>query len=305
MNTENDFRCGFAALLGRPNVGKSSIINALLNEKVAAVSPKPQTTRNAVRCIYTSPREQIIFVDTPGIHVPRHALGDFMMKEAEESLMTVDAVCYVVEAQDRAVSEKDAVILKMLETLSLTVVLAVNKTDMQKTPEGYKKAADVYREFVKPAAVIPLSAKTGAGLAELASAISALLPRQPAIYDEDILMDTTERFLAAEIIREKILLHTQEEVPHSVAVVIDEFKSPDEYPELKICTIRATIIVDRQGQKGIIIGKNGSMLRRIGSDAREELERRMGQKLFLQLWVKVKPDWRKSPEELRRIGYVS
>ena len=305
MSAEKDFRCGFAALLGRPNVGKSSIINALLKEKVAAVSPKPQTTRNAVRCIYTSEHEQIIFVDTPGIHMPRHALGEFRMKEAEESLMTVDAVCYVVEAQDRAVSEKDAVVLKMLETLPIPVILAVNKTDKSASPEEYKKAAAVYQDLVKPVAVIPVSARKGTGLAELAAAISAQLPVQPAIYDEDILMDTTERFLAAEIIREKILLHTQEEVPHSVAVVIDEFKSPDEYPELKICTIRATIIADRQGHKGIIIGKNGSMLRRIGSDAREELEKRMGQKVFLELWVKVKPDWRKSPEELRRIGYVN
>ncbi|MBQ9882589.1 MAG: GTPase Era [Synergistes sp.] len=305
MNDGTDFRCGFAALLGRPNVGKSSIINALLKEKVAAVSPKPQTTRNAVRCIYTSEHEQIIFVDTPGVHAPKHALGEFMMKEAEESLMTVDAVCYVVEAQDRSVSEKDAAVLKMLEAMPLPVVLAVNKTDKSASPGDYKKAADVYRKFIKPAAVVPLSAKNGSGLEELASAISALLPQQPAVYDEDVLMDTTERFLAAEIIREKILLHTQEEVPHSVAVVIDEFKNPEEYPELKICTIRATIIADRQGQKGIIIGKSGSMLRRIGSDAREELEKRMGQKVFLQLWVKVKPDWRKSPEELRRIGYVS
>ena len=305
MNDGTDFRCGFAALLGRPNVGKSSIINALLKEKVAAVSPKPQTTRNAVRCIYTSEHEQIIFVDTPGVHAPKHALGEFMMKEAEESLMTVDAVCYVVEAQDRSVSEKDAAVLKMLEAMPLPVVLAVNKTDKSASPGDYKKAADVYRKFIKPAAVVPLSATNGSGLEELASAISALLPQQPAVYDEDVLMDTTERFLAAEIIREKILLHTQEEVPHSVAVVIDEFKNPEEYPELKICTIRATIIADRQGQKGIIIGKSGSMLRRIGSDAREELEKRMGQKVFLQLWVKVKPDWRKSPEELRRIGYVS
>ncbi|MCR5335869.1 MAG: GTPase Era [Synergistes sp.] len=305
MNDGTDFRCGFAALLGRPNVGKSSIINALLKEKVAAVSPKPQTTRNAVRCIYTSEHEQIIFVDTPGVHAPKHALGEFMMKEAEESLMTVDAVCYVVEAQDRSVSEKDAAVLKMLEAMPLPVVLAVNKTDKSASPGDYKKAADVYRKFIKPAAVVPLSAKNGSGLEELASAISALLPQQPAVYDEDVLMDTTERFLAAEIIREKILLHTQEEVPHSVAVVIDEFKNPEEYPELKICTIRATIIADRQGQKGIIIGKSGSMLRRIGSDAREELEKRMGQKVFLQLWVKVKPDWRKSPEELRRIGYVN
>lgn len=305
MGVESDFRCGFAALLGRPNVGKSSIINALLKEKVAAVSPKPQTTRNAVRCIYTTASEQIVFVDTPGIHAPKHALGGFMLKEAEEALLSVDVVCYVVEAQDRAVGEKDGIILKMLASLSRPVVLTVNKIDKLARTEDYKKAVAIYEKFIKPAAVAPLSANKGTGLEGLAAAISALLPRQPAIYPEDMLMDSTERFLASEVIREKILRHTDEEVPHSVAVLIDEFKSPDEHPGEKLCTIRATVIVERPGQKGIIIGKNGTMLKQIGSEARRELEERLGYKLFLQLWVKIKPGWRKSPEELRRLGYRS
>ncbi len=218
MSEDKTFRSGFAALLGRPNVGKSSIINALLKEKVAAVSPKPQTTRNAVRCIYTAEGEQIVFVDTPGIHVPKHALGDFMMKEAEESLMLVDAVCYVVEAQDRAVSEKDEIILKVLENVAQPVVLAVNKTDKLDKFEDYKKAAAVYEKYISPAAVVPVSANNGRGLPELAAAISALLPEQPPIYPEDMLMDSTERFLASEVIREKIFRHTDEEVPHGVAV---------------------------------------------------------------------------------------
>ena len=174
MSEDKKFRSGFAALLGRPNVGKSSIINALLKEKVAAVSPKPQTTRNAVRCIYTSEDEQIVFVDTPGIHVPQHALGDFMMKEAEESLMLVDAVCYVVEAQDRAVSEKDEIILKVLENVSQPVVLAVNKIDKLADFEDYKKAAAVYEKYIKPAAVVPVSANNRRGLDELAAAISGM-----------------------------------------------------------------------------------------------------------------------------------
>lgn len=301
--SDNGYRSGFTALLGRPNVGKSSIINALLKEKVAAVSPKPQTTRNAVRCIYTSEREQIIFVDTPGIHTPKHALGEFMMKEAEEALSQVDAVCYVVEARDREVSEKDRLILDVLAQSPLPVILAVNKTDKLESAEDYKKAASLYEEYIKAAAVIPLSANNGVGLAELAAAISAQLPAQPAIYPEDMLMDSTERFLASEVIREKILRNTDEEVPHSVAVLIDEFKSPDEFPDKKICDIRATIIVDRPGQKGIIIGKKGEKLKRIGSEARKELEEKFGYKVFLQLWVKVKPGWRKSQEELRRLGY--
>ena len=279
MSSEH-YKSGFVALLGRPNVGKSSIINALLGEKVAAVSPKPQTTRNAVRCIYTTDNEQIIFVDTPGIHTPKHALGDFMMKEAEEALMQVDAICYVVEAQDRAVSEKDRVILAALAGVRLPIVLAVNKTDKLGNAADYMKSAEVYAKQITPAAVVPVSAAEKRGLEELASAISAVLPEQPAIYPEDMLMDSTERFLASEVIREKIFRHTDEEVPHGVAVVID-----------------------RPGQKGIIIGKNGAMLKQIGSEARAELEEKFGYKVFLQLWVKVRPGWRKSPEELRRLGY--
>ena len=298
-------KSGIITLCGRPNVGKSTLTNALVGEKVAIVTNKPQTTRNRITAILNRGESQFVFVDTPGIHVPQHALGDFMMKEAEESLMLVDAVCYVVEAQDRAVSEKDEIILKVLENVSQPVVLAVNKIDKLADFEDYKKAAAVYEKYIKPAAVVPVSANNRRGLDELAAAISALLPEQPPIYPEDMLMDSTERFLASEVIREKIFRHTNEEVPHGVAVIIDEFKSPDEFPDKKVCDIRATIIVDRPGQKGIIIGKNGAMLKQIGSEARKELEEKFGYKVFLQLWVKVKPGWRKSPEELRRLGYNS
>ncbi|MEG1602114.1 MAG: GTPase Era [Cloacibacillus sp.] len=303
MSEEKKFRSGFAALLGRPNVGKSSIINALIKEKVAAVSPKPQTTRNAVRCIYTNADEQIVFVDTPGIHVPRHALGEFMMKEAEEALGQVDVVCYAVEAQDREVSEQDKLILEVLAHSPVPVVLAVNKIDKLANADDYKKAAALYEEFITPAAVVPVSANNRRGLDELAAAIAEHLPEQPAIYPEDQLADTTERFLASEVIREKIFRHTDDEVPHSVAVIIDEFKSPDEFPEMKVCEIRATIVVDKPGQKGIIIGKNGEKLKQIGSEARRELEEKFGHKVYLQMWVKVKPGWRKSPQELRWLGY--
>lgn len=298
-------KCGFVALIGRPNVGKSSIINALIKEHVSAVSPKPQTTRNAVRCIYTTEREQIIFVDTPGVHVPKHALGDFMIKEAEESLMAVDAVCYVAEAQDRSISEKDKIILEALAASNVPIVLAVNKTDKLAKAEDYVKAAEVYKKYIKVISVVPVSALNNKGLALLACELSKLLPEQEAIYPDDMVMDSTERFLAAEIIREKIFLHTNDEVPHGTAVIIDEFKSPEEYENKKTCDIRATIIVDRPGQKGIIIGRNGALLKQIGSEARQELEEKFGYKIFLQLWVKVKPGWRKSPEELRRLGYIS
>lgn len=301
--TERPFRSGFVALLGRPNVGKSSIINALIKEHVAAVSPKPQTTRNAVRCILSNESEQIIFVDTPGMHKPQHALGKFMLKEITDAMSQVDVICFVIEAGDRSVGEKEKMILSALETAKVPVVLAVNKTDKFPTEDYYKGAVAAYSDILKPTAVVPISAKTGKNLDVLTEKLAELLPEQPPIYPEDMLMDSTERFLAAEVIREKIFLCTDEEVPHGVAVVVEEFKSPDEFPELKVCEIRANIIVERPGQKGIIIGKNGAKLKEIGSAARKDLEEKFGFPVFLQLWVKVKPGWKKSQDELRRLGY--
>lgn len=301
--TERTFRSGFVALLGRPNVGKSSIINALIKEHVAAVSPKPQTTRNAVRCILSNENEQIIFVDTPGMHKPQHALGKFMLKEITDAMSQVDVICFVIEAGDRSVGEKEKMILSALETAKVPVVLAVNKTDKFPTEDYYMGAAAAYSDILKPTAVVPISAKTGKNLDVLTDKLAELLPEQPPIYPEDMLMDSTERFLAAEVIREKIFLCTDEEVPHGVAVVVEEFKSPEEFPELKVCEIRANIIVERPGQKGIIIGKNGAKLKEIGSAARKDLEEKFGFPVYLQLWVKVKPGWKKSQDELRRLGY--
>lgn len=301
--TPRAFRSGLVALLGRPNVGKSSIINALLGEHVAAVSPKPQTTRNAVRCILSREEWQIVFVDTPGVHRPQHRLGDFMLKEVTAALSQVDVVCFVVEAGDRAVGEKDSTILPALLAAKRPMVLAVNKIDRFPTDDYYLGAAQVYSEVLKPSAIVPVSAKSGKNMELLAEQLACLLPEGPPVYPEDMLMDTTERFLAAEVIREKIFLATEEEVPHGVAVMIEEFRSPDEFPELKTCEIRANIIVERPGQKGIIIGKNGAKLKEIGSAARRDLEERFGFPIFLQLWVKVKPGWKKSQDELRRLGY--
>lgn len=297
------FRSGFVALLGRPNVGKSSIINALLKEHVAAVSPKPQTTRNAVRCIFSNETEQIVFVDTPGVHKPQHELGRFMLREITEALSQVDAVCFVVEAGDRSVGEKEKLILSALEASGLPIVLAVNKIDKYPTEDYYLGAAAVYQEILNLAVVVPISAVSGKNLDLLTEKLAELLPEQPPIYPEDMLMDSTERFLAAEVIREKIFLATEEEVPHGVAVVVEEFKSPDEYPGTRVCEIRANIIVERPGQKGIIIGKNGAKLKEIGSASRKDLEEKFGYPVYLQLWVKVKPNWKKSQDELRRLGY--
>ena len=302
-NEEHEYRCGFVALLGRPNVGKSSIINTLLKEKVAAVSSKPQTTRNAIRCILTTEKEQIIFVDTPGIHKPKHVLGDFMVKEAAKTLSQVDVICFVVEAGDRTIGEKEEIILEFLSNSTVPIVLAVNKIDKFSDQEVFWKTVEMYETRISPAAVVPLSAKKSVNMDVLIETLSGMLPMQPPIYPADMLMDATERFLAAEVIREKILNFTDQEVPHGTAVVVEEFKSPEEYPELKTCEIRATIVVDREGQKAIIIGRSGAKLKTIGMAARKELEEKFGYPIYLQLWVKVKPGWRKSQEELRRLGY--
>lgn len=296
-------RCGFVTLLGRPNVGKSSIINALIGEKVAAVSPKPQTTRSAVRCILTDKDAQIVFVDTPGVHRPNTALGEVMMNDVAESLYGIDVICYVVEAGDLKLKDKDEMIISALSDMRVPIILAVNKTDKFKAEDYYLKTAEIFKGLLNFSSIVPLSAKTGFNVRALFDEIVELLPEHEPLYPEEVVMDSTEKFLASEIILEKIFLLTGQEVPHSSAVIIDEFKSPEEYSNRKNLKIRATIIVDRAGQKGIIIGKNGTKIREIGEAARKELEERFGYKVKLDLWVKVKPGWRKSMSELNRMGY--
>lgn len=296
------FRSGFVSLVGRPNVGKSSLINALLHEKVAAVSNKPQTTRNAVRCILTTDAWQIVLVDTPGLHAPKHALGEFMMGEASEAMESVDAICFVVEA-GKPLDAAGESILEHLEGFRIPIVLAVNKIDSLRDKEDFWRFLAPLQERIKPVAVVPVSAKDGTNLDILQEELAKLLPEGELIYPEDVLMDTTERFLAEEIIREKIFEVTEQEVPHSVAVVVEEFKSPEEFPDLKTAQIRVNIIVERPGQKGILIGEKGAKLKSIGTAARLEMEERFGYPIFLQLWVKVKPDWRKSQQEIAMAGY--
>ena len=304
MKEQSVFKCGFVVLLGRPNVGKSSLINALLREKVAAVSDKPQTTRNAVRCIHSSETAQIVFVDTPGVHTPRHALGNYMMNEVEEALQEVNAVCFVVEAGRNRLDPQEEQMISILETSNLPIVLVINKIDSLRNKEAIWKTIELFQEKLRPVAVLTVSAKDAKNLDILLEELTKILPEGDPIYPDEVLMDSTERFLAAEIIREKIFALTEQEVPHSVAVVVEDFKNPEEYPELKTAQIRATIVVERAGQKGILIGAKGERLKEIGSAARLEMEERFGYPIFLELWVKVKPGWRKSPDELRRLGYA-
>jgi GTP-binding protein Era len=291
-------RCGVVALVGRPNVGKSSLVNALLKSKVAIVSPKPQTTRNAIRCIYNDERAQIIFTDTPGIHIPKNKLGRFLTDSVFDALEAANAVCWLVEAADRAVGPEDREVLAALAEVDHPVVLVVNKCDAR-DPAHALGLYGSERPFVSRVAI---SARRGdvAGLIDL---LLPLLPEGEPWYDPEILMDSTERFLAAEIISGQNLLLLRDEVPHCVAVEVDEYKSPEEYSDRKKLYIRASLIVETSGQKGILIGERGGMLGRIGRTARVELEKATGHPVYLDLWVKVSPGWRQSDLVLRRLGY--
>lgn len=292
-------RCGVVALAGRPNVGKSSLVNALLGARVSIVSPKAQTTRNAVRCIYNDDRAQIVFTDTPGLHRPKDKLGRSLTEAAEDALEGADVVCWLVEAGDRKLRPEDAEVLRVLSVVSRPVVLVVNKAD-EHDPLG---ALELYGDRLRFAGRIVVSARKRRNLDALIELLLPLLPEGVPWYDPDILIDGTERFMAAETIRGRVLALLRDEVPHCVAVEIDEYKSPEEYPDRKRLYIRASLIVETAGQKAILIGASGSMLKRIGQSARLEIEALTGQPVYLDLWVKVSPNWRQSDPVLRRLGY--
>ncbi|MDR1379801.1 MAG: GTPase Era [Synergistaceae bacterium] len=301
-------RCGVISLVGRPNVGKSSLVNALLKSKVAIVSPKPQTTRNAVRCVYNDDRAQIIFTDTPGVHIPKDKLGRFLVDSVEDALKNADAVCYLVEARDRKISLEDREVLAALAEVRCPVVLVANKYDQLKKNRGVPQnfsvgAFNLYGRERAFAAQVALSATEGRGIAALIDTLLPFLPEGEPWYDPDILIDSTERFMAGEIIRGQVLSSLRDEVPHCVAVEIEEYKSPDEYPERRKLYVRASLIVETTGQKTILIGESGSMLKKIGQIARIDLEKITGHSVYLDLWVKVSPRWRQSGLVLRRLGY--
>ena len=294
------FRSGVAILAGRPNVGKSTLVNRIVEYKASIVSDKPQTTRNNIRCIYNGDGFQVVFIDTPGIHLPKHALGRALVEAAAGSLEEGDVVCYVVEAGDRDMSPEDEEIGARLEKAALPVLLVVNKCDGAKN--SVSRAISLYSARIPLSGTAAVSARTGEGIPGLLSLIARHLPEGPPIYAEDIVVDRPEKFIAAEIIREKLLRLTHEEVPHSAAVDIEEYKSPDEYPERDVLFIRATIYVEREGQRRIIIGDKGARIREAGRLARLDIEALTGHKVYLDLWIKVRPDWRRSERDLRMLG---
>lgn len=302
-------KCGVVALLGRPNVGKSSLVNALLKARVAIVSPKPQTTRNAVRCIYNDDCAQIVFTDTPGLYLPKEKdkLGRFLVGSAAEALNDADAVCWLVEAGDKKLTPEDMEAARVLSEVKAPVILVANKADSLDPqgglPGGLVGAFRLYGELRPFAGQIAVSAKLGRGLDALIDMLLPLLPEGTPWYDPDVLMDSTERFMAAEAIRGKVLSLLRDEIPHCTAVEIDEYKSPEEYPDRNRLYIRASLVVETEGQKAIVIGSGGKMIKRIGRSARAELEELTGLPVYLDLWVKVSPHWRQTDLVLRRLGY--
>lgn len=296
MNEPGNFKSGFATLIGRPNVGKSTLMNRLIGQKIAITSNKPQTTRTRIRTVLTLEEGQIVFVDTPGIHKSKNKLGDYMVSSAEKTLGEVDVILWLVEPTT-FIGAGERHIIEELKKVKTPVILVINKTDTVKREEVLP-AIDIYRKELDFQEIVPVSALKGTNTDVLIECILKYLPYGPAFYDEDTVTDQPMRQIAAELIREKALRLLQEEIPHGVAVTVESMKY-----RKNICDIEALIVCERDSHKGIIIGKGGAMLKKIGSMARPEIEDLLETKVNLQLWVKVKKDWRDSDFLLKNFGY--
>ena len=292
------FRSGFVSIIGRPNVGKSTLLNRILGEKIVITSDKPQTTRNRIKGILNIAGAQIIFIDTPGIHRAKSLLNRYMVNEALASIREVDVILFLVES-DTTVASQEAQILEILSEVGVPVILVLNKIDLVVKEALLERIAGYARLFPFKE-IVPVSALNGDGIGRLVECVSASLPRGPLYFPDDILSDVPERFLVAEIIREKIFRKTSDEVPYSVAVEVESFK---ERPDGTLIAISATINVERDSQKGIIIGKRGAMLKKIGIEARLEIEKLLDARVFLELFVKVRRDWSEDPRMLKEMGY--
>lgn len=293
---KKDYKSGFVTLIGRPNVGKSTLMNHLIGQKIAITSNKPQTTRNRIQTVLTMEEGQIVFVDTPGIHKAKNKLGEYMVNIAERTLNEVDVVLWLVEPST-FIGAGEQHIAKQLKKVSTPVILVINKTDSVKKEEVVS-AITAYKDIYDFAEIVPVSARNGDNTRELVGAVMKYLPYGPQFYDEDTVTDQPERQIVAELIREKALYALNEEIPHGIAVAIDQMKKKN-----KVMHIDATIICERDSHKGIIIGKQGNMLKKIGSTARFEIEKMLECQINLKLWVKVKKDWRDSEYLMKNFGY--
>jgi GTP-binding protein Era len=294
----NKFKSGFVTIIGRPNVGKSTLMNHLIGEKISIISNKPQTTRNTIQTILTKEDYQIIFLDTPGIHKPKHKLGEYMVRAANKTLNEVDVILFLI-TPDETLGAGDRYIIEQLKTVKTPVLLIINKADIYKNENIVKTIENYSREFSFKE-VIPISALTGKYVDELVKIIVENLPEGPQYFPSDMITDQPEKFIISEIIREKILKNLEEEVPHGTAVEIISMK---EEKGSKLININATIYCEKDSHKAIIIGKGGLMLKKIGQSAREDMEALLGSKIYLELWVKVKKDWRDTSSTLKDLGY--
>ncbi|MBT2695021.1 GTPase Era [Bacillus sp. ISL-55] len=297
-NNNESHKSGFISIIGRPNVGKSTFLNRVIGQKIAIMSDKPQTTRNKVQGVLTLDDSQLIFIDTPGIHKPKHRLGDFMMKVAQNTLKEVDLVLFMVNAQE-GYGRGEEFIIEKLQNVKTPVFLVINKIDLIH-PDQLMKLIQSYNEKFNFAEIVPISALEGNNIEKLLEQIKEKMPEGPQFYPADQVTDHPERFIVSELIREKALHLTREEIPHSLAVVIEKM---ERQPEKEMVHVMATIIVERDSQKGIIIGKQGGMLKEIGKRARHDIENLLGTKVFLELWVKVQKDWRNKATQLRDFGF--
>jgi GTP-binding protein Era len=295
---ENGFVSGFAAIIGRPNVGKSTLLNRFLGRKLAIVSDKPQTTRNRIVGVYHGPEAQVVFLDTPGVHKPRHRLGEYMVSVAKDAWSEVDCILFVVDAA-AGIGGGDQFIAEQIREVGTPIILAVNKCDLLKPHQVMETLAKA-PELGDFHEIFPISAETGYNVPELLSAIINLMPQGPRYFPEGMLTDRPEEFVIAELIREQVLHHTREEVPHSVAVVIESF---EEGMTEGVVYIRARIHVERKSHRGIILGQKGSRIKEIGTAARKEIEALLSSRVYLDLYVSTSEGWRNNPTFLQRLGY--
>ncbi|AIE60782.1 GTPase Era [Bacillus methanolicus] len=293
-----EYKSGFISIIGRPNVGKSTFLNRVIGQKIAIMSDKPQTTRNKIQGVLTLHDSQLIFIDTPGIHKPKHKLGDFMMKVAINALKEVDLILFMVNAEE-GFGRGEEFIIEKFQQIKTPVFLVINKID-KIHPDELLPLIESYKEKYSFSEIIPISALQGNNVEALLEQIKKYLPEGPQYYPADQVTDHPERFIVSELIREKALHLTREEVPHSLAVVIDKMERRE---ESDVIHVMATVIVERDSQKGIIIGKQGKMLKEIGQRARVDIENLLGSKVFLELWVKVQKDWRNKISQLRDYGF--
>ena len=297
-NEKKIFKSGFISIAGKTNVGKSTLMNRLLGEKVAIISGKPQTTRNRILGIKNTPSAQMVFLDTPGIHRAKSQLNKFMVREAIKTYGEVDLILIMIEANTSS-GDRDSLVLQSLQKVKIPVVLAINKIDLVKM-DSLLPLMDEFSNLYNFERIMPISALTGEGVDRLVEELDDMLPHGPKYFPEEMFTDLTERFIVAEIIREKVFHLTSQEIPYSVAVIIEDFKEKEDKNTI---VIRAIIHVEKASQKGIVIGKKGKMLKEIGTLARKDIERLLGAKVYLELWVKVEKDWTRDTRALTKFGY--